>query len=93
MNFQTDSVAAIAERVRRGEQSAREIAESCLSRIEALQPHINAFVAVHADHALSQADAVDAVVGAGDDPGPLADRKSTRLNSSHTDISRMPSSA
>ena len=25
--------------------------------------------------------------------GPLADRKSTRLNSSHTDISRMPSSA
>ena len=26
-------------------------------------------------------------------PGALADRKSTRLNSSHTDISRMPSSA
>ena len=25
--------------------------------------------------------------------GELADRKSTRLNSSHTDISRMPSSA
>ena len=24
---------------------------------------------------------------------PIADRKSTRLNSSHTDISRMPSSA
>ena len=26
-------------------------------------------------------------------PGDLTDRKSTRLNSSHTDISRMPSSA
>ena len=26
-------------------------------------------------------------------PAPAADRKSTRLNSSHTDISRMPSSA
>ena len=28
-----------------------------------------------------------------DDDGVLIDRKSTRLNSSHTDISRMPSSA
>ena len=27
------------------------------------------------------------------DPRNLSDRKSTRLNSSHTDISRMPSSA
>ena len=27
------------------------------------------------------------------DGKPAADRKSTRLNSSHTDISRMPSSA
>ena len=26
-------------------------------------------------------------------PGVMGDRKSTRLNSSHTDISRMPSSA
>ena len=26
-------------------------------------------------------------------PSPILDRKSTRLNSSHTDISRMPSSA
>ena len=39
-------------------------------------------------------DAADAVhrVIAGLDKGEL-DRKSTRLNSSHTDISRMPSSA
>ena len=31
--------------------------------------------------------------GAGGVPGPRADRKSTRLNSSHNVISRMPSSA
>ena len=28
-----------------------------------------------------------------DGPGPVPDRKSTRLNSSHTSVSRMPSSA
>ena len=43
---------------------------------------------------MSVADAEDLIVGSlkklGLDP---ADRKSTRLNSSHTDISRMPSSA
>ena len=43
----------------------------------------------HADtfrRALIEADLVDAMVG-------LPDRKSTRLNSSHSEISRMPSSA
>ena len=33
------------------------------------------------------------VIGAGVVGLAVADRKSTRLNSSHTDISRMPSSA
>ena len=37
---------------------------------------------------------VGVVVGASTIEGiPIGDRKSTRLNSSHTDISRMPSSA
>ena len=35
----------------------------------------------------------DAVKSLNDDPATAIDRKSTRLNSSHTDISRMPSSA
>ena len=33
------------------------------------------------------------IPGASPDPGPMTDRKSTRLNSSHPSISRMPSSA
>ena len=36
---------------------------------------------------------VDAMTGAGIAAQQQGDRKSTRLNSSHTDISRMPSSA
>ena len=45
-------------------------------------------------HSALEADA--ALVTGGDPIGPeeaMRDRKSTRLNSSHTDISRMPSSA
>ena len=34
-----------------------------------------------------------ALVVVGDENGRVGDRKSTRLNSSHTDSSRMPSSA
>ena len=36
---------------------------------------------------------VTITVKEGDEQGVVLDRKSTRLNSSHTDISRMPSSA
>ena len=38
-------------------------------------------------------DSGNLIFDAKDDYPDLADRKSTRLNSSHTDISRMPSSA
>ena len=72
MDFLTDSVEAISARVRSGEQSAREVTEHALDRIEALNPQINAFVAWDGERALAQADAVDATVAAGRDPGPLA---------------------
>lgn len=72
MDFLTDSVEAIAVRVRSGEQSAREVTEHAISRVEALNPTINAFVAWDGDRALAQADAIDARVASGDDPGPLA---------------------
>ncbi len=72
MDFLSDSVEAIAARVRTGEQSAREVTQHALDRIEALNPSINAFVAWDGERALAQADAIDARVVAGDDPGPLA---------------------
>ncbi len=62
----------IAERVRRGELRAREVVERALGRIAELNPGLNAFIQVDAEGALRQAEAVDARVAAGEDPGPLA---------------------
>jgi hypothetical protein len=61
-----------AERVRRKEISAREAAQDALKRIEAANPALNAFIHVDPEAALRQADAVDAVIARGIDPGPLA---------------------
>ncbi|MCP3910876.1 MAG: amidase [Actinomycetia bacterium] len=72
MDFLSDSVEAIAARVRAGEQSAREVTQHAIDRIEALNPTLNAFVAWDAESALAQADAIDATVANGRDPGPLA---------------------
>ena len=72
MDFLTDSVADIGGRVRSGEQSAREVAEHCIARIEALNPTLNAFVAWDGERVLAQADSIDSVVASGGDPGPLA---------------------
>ena len=60
--------------------------EACLARIDAWQPRTNAFLRIDKDGALKRARAMDAELAAGD-------RKSTRLNSSHIPLSRMPSSA
>ena len=49
-----------AELVRDGEVSARELTELHLSRIERLDPQLNAFRVVLADEALAAADAADA---------------------------------
>jgi amidase len=48
----------LAELVRSGELTSRELTEAALERIEALQPELNAFVHVDADGALAGADAV-----------------------------------
>jgi aspartyl-tRNA(Asn)/glutamyl-tRNA(Gln) amidotransferase subunit A len=63
---------AIAAAVRAGELSAREVVEAHLSAIEAREGEIHAFNLVLADEARAAAEAVDATVAAGDDPGPLA---------------------
>jgi amidase len=50
----------LAEMVRSGEVSSRELVESSLERIEELNPALNAFVEVDAEGALSAADSVRA---------------------------------
>jgi aspartyl-tRNA(Asn)/glutamyl-tRNA(Gln) amidotransferase subunit A len=72
IDFRTTSLAELSHAVRTKETSARELAEVALERIERLDPAYNAFVAVDGDRALAEADAVDARVAAGEDPGPLA---------------------
>ena len=66
------TVGDTARAVRTGRLSARAILESLLERIERLNPSLNCFTAVLADRARAEADAVDALVSAGKDPGPLA---------------------
>ncbi|WP_322795134.1 amidase [Tepidiforma sp.] len=62
----------IAERVRKGELRAREVTERALERIVELNPGLNAFIQVDAEGALRQAEAIDARVAGGEDPGLLA---------------------
>ncbi|MFZ0665807.1 MAG: amidase family protein [Acidimicrobiales bacterium] len=72
MDFRRDTVIGLASQVRSGQLSAREVVSHSLSQIEALNPVVNAFVAVDGERALDEAAAIDAVVSAGRDPGPLA---------------------
>jgi len=72
MDFLDDSVAAIASRVRSGEQSAGEIIEHAIERIESLNPTLNAFVAWDGDGARAQAELLDDRIANGDDVGLLA---------------------
>ncbi len=72
MDFREHSLVDLAGQVRSGRVSAREMTGHALARIEALNPSLNAFVAVDGDRALEQASAVDQIVATGGDPGPLA---------------------
>jgi len=62
----------IAAAVRAGERSAREVLEEHLAAVDAREDEVHAFNLVLADEARAAADAVDAAVAAGTDPGPLA---------------------
>jgi aspartyl-tRNA(Asn)/glutamyl-tRNA(Gln) amidotransferase subunit A len=66
------SAVGIAAAVRAGERSARSIVEEHLASIEAREGELHAFNLVTADAALARADEIDAMVAAGQDPGPLA---------------------
>ncbi len=63
---------AIARAVRAGSVKARAVAAAALARIRAANPTINAFTTVTEKRALAEAEAVDAAIAGGADPGPLA---------------------
>lgn len=72
MDFRTASVIDLAARVRSGSLTAAELVDHALARIDAVNPTVNAFVAVDGDRARAAAEMVDATVASGGDPGPLA---------------------
>jgi amidase len=62
----------IAAGVRARRFSARDATESALARIEAVNGALNAVVDRSDEEALAAADAVDAAIARGENPGPLA---------------------
>src|SRR5260221_11293868 len=62
----------LRQRLSRGEVSSREVVEAMLSRIEAVDPRVNAFLTVTAEMALAQAAVVDERRVHGEPLGPLA---------------------
>jgi amidase len=61
----------LARAIRAREVSSREAVESCLARIAAVNPRVNAIVDLMADEALAAADKADAAVKTGADLGAL----------------------
>ncbi|MEA2180533.1 MAG: amidase, partial [Solirubrobacteraceae bacterium] len=61
----------IARGVRTRRISSREAVESCLARIDEVNPHLNALIEVTAGESLEMADAADRAVAAGEPLGPL----------------------
>ena len=65
------SVVALAEAVRAGELSAEELLDTYLTRIEEVNPSLNAVVQLRADEARAEARAADTARGRGQPMGPL----------------------
>lgn len=62
----------IADSVRAGEISAKEVLEAVVERIERFNPELNALVFLDIDGARAQAARIDERIANGDDPGALA---------------------
>jgi len=62
----------LARLIRTMELSPVELMRKTLERIEAVNPLINAFVAMRAEEAITEAKELEARIGRGMDPGPLA---------------------
>ena len=72
MEARGTSALAIAEGVRSGKLRAREVTEQFLDRVARLDGSLGCYLLVDAEGARRSADAVDAGVKDGRDPGPLA---------------------
>ncbi|MGF6665128.1 amidase [Paraburkholderia atlantica] len=66
------SASELATRIRNGDISAREAAQSALERLESVNPVLNAIVAYRPEAVIQQAEAVDRARARGDKLGPLA---------------------
>ena len=65
------SLTEVAQAIAQKRFSSREVTQSCLDRIKAWQPRLNAFMAIEADEALAAADAADAALAKGKGGGAL----------------------
>ncbi len=59
MSLYSFSIAGLRDKLRRGEVSAREVTQSALDRIAAIDGKLKAYLWLNADDALEQADAID----------------------------------
>ena len=66
------SAADLATLVKAKKVSAREAAKAGLARLDAVNPQLNAVIDHRPEDVLKQADAVDAAIARGEDPGVLA---------------------
>lgn len=64
--------ADLAALIKSKQVSARDAASAALARLEAVNPQINAVIDHRPEDVLKQADAIDAALARGEDPGPLA---------------------
>ncbi|MBX9645474.1 MAG: amidase family protein, partial [Xanthobacteraceae bacterium] len=66
------SAADLAALIKSKKVSATEAATAALARLDAVNPRLNAVIDHRPAEVLAQAAAIDAAIGRGEDPGPLA---------------------
>ncbi len=67
----SETLDGIASRVASGQVSCREVMESCLERIEAVDSNVGAFLSVRSEEALREAEAADQARSSGAARSPL----------------------
>src|SRR5262245_15797187 len=65
------TITGLAAMIRAGKATPVELAEAMLARIEALDPHLHAFIALTRRRALAEARAAQSALDGGHDLGPL----------------------